>query len=124
MYSSVLLGYLYLYGLLIQDKQRRIAELEAQQRLMEASFRTMFRMHREFEALQVLAERSNDLSRNKWAEVAGIGLAADDLKRTRMESASPTFGSELQERWLYIPFGFAHYVLIKLFLFSVLLTRT
>ena len=66
---------------------------------MEASFRTMFRMHREFEALQVLAERSNDLSRNKWAEVAGIGLATDDLKRTRMESASPTFGSELQERW-------------------------
>ena len=70
-------------------------ELETQQRVMEASFRTMFRMHREFEALQVLAERSNELSRKSWAEVAGIGLDV----RTRFESASPTFSSELQDRY-------------------------
>ena len=82
----------------VQDKQRRIVELEAQQRVMEASFRTMFRLHREFEAIRVEAETNNDFHRKSWAEVAGIGL--DDDKRTRFESASPTFSSELQERYI------------------------
>ena len=108
-----------------QDKQRRIVELEAQQRLMEASFRTMFRMHREFEALQVLAERSNDLSRKSWAEVAGIGLATDDLKRTRLESASPTFGSELQERLFDIPYRLDWFsLMIRSFIFLHPVSRT
>ena len=80
-----------------QDKQRRIAELEAQQRLMETSFRTMFRLHREFEAIQMEAERANESSRKSWAaELAGFG--AGEEKRARLESASPTFSSELQER--------------------------
>ena len=71
-------------------------ELEAQQRYMEASFRTMFRLHKEFEAIRVEAEATNDSSRKSWAAVAGIDF--DDDKRTRFESASPTFSSELQER--------------------------
>ena len=64
---------------------------------METSFRTMFRLHREFEAIQMEAERANESSRKSWAaELAGFG--AGEEKRARLESASPTFSSELQER--------------------------
>ena len=63
-----------------KDKQRRIVELESQQRVMETSFRTMFRLHREFEAIQVEAERTNDSIPSR--PFAGIGFD-DDAKRMR-----------------------------------------
>ena len=62
--------FLYFPFLILQEKQQRIAELEAKQRVLESSFRKIFRLHQELDFIQKEAEKRNEDSKQFVAELS------------------------------------------------------
>ena len=76
-----------------QEKQRRISELEAKQRVLERSFRKIFRLHQELDLIQKEAEKRNEESKQFVAELRLAPILDQHNNNKELESS--------QERYVY-----------------------